>query len=440
MKTLLYLVISLLIPCFVSSQTIKINYNNEDNSFDVQKCKDDGSNCKEFNGDIDIGETYKITISGINTAVTKTALEIKPFDLESSIPTIIQPIFPGITNSGEISFSDAAAATGPAGGPFSDLDNLADNALLIYKELLDVKKIADTLYTSTIYTTNNPLAMIYFNLLCNDFSATTGSNKDKIEKINQKIVTGQIYINSVKDIFTKRFENSSNITKDIVDKYSYVIIMSNTVNKTNFTKYSNFIYKSLSAKTETKPEKFIAQSDGIDLNIMLLNTYVSDTIAKKTIDFYTKGNLSFDFSTGFFYSNQIEQSYYLEKRDSLKSDILKEPIRNFDVSFGALGHLSYKFSSRFKAGVSMGASLSPIDGKTRYLLGSSIIFGRKNQIALNAGFKFIKLKVLSDSVNQDAEGTYVDADVTSVPTFEKVQSGFFIGITYNLTAKKKYGK
>jgi len=442
MNKAIFLIIFLVLPYFLHSQTICIDYKNEDKSFEVEICKDNGSNCTDFKGDIEIGKTYNVILSGINTAVINTVLEFKPFDLESTTPEIIQPIFPGITSSSQLNFSGISATTGPSiiGNPFSDLEDLSDNALEFYNKLLKLKKKSNTLYESTIFTTNNDQALSDFKVISNDFSDNTGTNEEKISKINQTIARYKNYINSVKDIFTKRLETTPDIPSYIVDKYSRVVIMSNDVENTNFTKYSNFIYQSIDSKDHTNPEPFIAKSDGTDLNYTLVNSYTNDTLTKKTFEFYTKGKLSFDFSTGFFYSNKIEQSYYLETRqgDTLKSNILKEPIRDFDISFGALGHFSYKFSSKFKAGISMGASLSIIDAKTRYLVGTSLIFGQKKQLALNAGLSLVKLKVLSDSIDQDQEGEYVDASVTIIPTFEKVQSGFFIGVTYNLTSKKKY--
>ena len=438
MKKIIYLGICLLTPYFVASQTIKIEYNSAEKNFKILECKDEGSECKEFNGDIKIGESYKVILSGINTAVTKTVLKIKPFDLESATPAIIQPIFSGITSSGQINLGDGVAKS--KDDPFLDIYNLSNDALAHYNELLKVKKKSNDLYKITKFSTNNTQAIVEFEALCTAFYVTSGTNKEKIVELNQKIVLYQNYINTVKDIFIKRLEFTRNVPSDVVERYSNVLIMANAVTKTNFTKYSKFIYQSISSKNQTNLESFIAKSDGTDLNLTLLNTYVNDTITKKTFDFYTKGNWSFDFSTGFFYSNKVEQSYYLETResDTSKKIILEEPIRDFDISFGALGHLSYKFTSRFKAGISMGASLSPIDGKTRYLLGTSFIFGRKNQLALNGGLSLVKLKVLSESVSYDALGSYVDSSVTTVPTYEKVQSGFFIGVTYNLTSKKKY--
>ncbi|WP_108807545.1 hypothetical protein [Aquimarina spinulae] len=437
MKTTIYLLLFLFLSNIISAQTITINYDSNNEKFEIKECKNKNkSSCKK--GDLVIGDEYNVILTGINTAVIKTTLEVKPFNIDSSIPAIIQPLFPGISSSGQLSFG-AGLVSVAVGSLFNDVDVLADKALGYYNVLDEIKEKSNELYRNSKFTIKHGEARTKFTAICTRINSGL-TDKEKIKILNKKIIEYQNYISTTKEIMDKKFETTPNPPNSILEKYITIVLMSKVVSSTDFTKYSNFIYNSLTAKNQTDPRNFTVKSDGSDLKIVLENTYVNDTIGKKTFDFYTKGNFSFDFSTGFFYSNEVEQSYFLEGRegDTLKTNILREPKRNFDISFGALGHLSYKFSSRIKGGISMGASLSPIDGKTRYLLGGSLIFGREKQLALNAGISLVKIKVLSDSISQDEIGKYVDASVTSVPTYEKTQSGFYFGVTYNLTAKKKY--
>ena len=437
MKTYVHFILIALFPCVIAAQTIKVEYDKDAETFTLHKCKnDDGTNCEVFKGDLTRNESYNVIISGINTAITKTIFKAKPFSVVSATPTIIQPILPGISNSGQLDVKNNFARN----SPFKDLIAFSDEALDKYNLLIGLKKISNTLYKNTIFKIKNGQAITDFNNACSDFKINLGNIEDNRIQLNYTIAKHQHYIHSVKEIFTKRLENEKNVPIEIIERFSEVLLMAEAVSKDNFTKYANFLYQSISAKGQTIKKPFIAKGDGVDLNITLLNTYVNDTIANKTIDFYTKGNFSFDFSSGFFYSNKIQQSYYLQLRanDVTKKDIIEEPIRDFDISVGALGHFSYKFTSKFKAGISMGASLSPLDGKTRYLLGGSFIFGRKKQVAVNTGISFVKANVLSDAVSSDAAGNYVNATVTAVPTFEKIKNSFFIGLTYNLTSTKKY--
>jgi len=85
----------------------------------------------------------------------------------------------------------------------------------------------------------------------------------------------------------------------------------------------------------------------------------------------------------------------------------------------------------------MGAAVSPIDGKTRFLFGVSSIFGRRNQLAINGGATVAKIKVLSNSVQTVDNNIFVPAETASVPTYENLQWGFYLGVSYNLTSKKQ---
>ncbi|MDL5515009.1 hypothetical protein QSE00_24580 [Arenibacter sp. M-2] len=266
------------------------------------------------------------------------------------------------------------------------------------------------------------------------------TNKQKLELLNLKITSNIFYIKSLEIYLKARVEKAEASNVELLNELAYTSKFVNDIKNKDFTDYSNFIFKAITSTTSTKPKSFVASNDGTEIKIKLINLYTKDTIKSKAFDFYSRNEWSFDFSSGFFFNNQVENSYFLQARegDTTRISLVKESNRDFDVSFGAMGHLSYKFSSGFKAGIGMGASLSPLDAKTRYLLGGSMIFGNKNQLSLNIGASFVKLKVLSGSVNEDSEGKFVAPSVTTVPTFERIKRGLYFGVTYNLTSKKKY--
>tara|TARA_R110000868_G_scaffold45485_3_gene151031 strand:+ start:9508 stop:10833 length:1326 start_codon:yes stop_codon:yes gene_type:complete len=414
------------------NKKIILKFDQKSKNLTLKKCDNNHSH-KTFicNYEIKKGESYVLIIEGINTAVVKETIEFKPFMISSDTPEIIKPFFLGISNSSEIDYGIGIASVATT-STNADLDPLYDNAVLYYNLLVSLKNNSNELYSSSVFETNKKKADSLIQPTLDLFDA------DDLDDLNSKINISETYIKSINELFKIRLDKASNVSTAIIEKFARLTKISKDLSDKDFTKYSNFIFASTKAENQTKPEVFIAKNDGLDIDITLINTYSKDTITKKTIDFYSKGNFSFDFSSGFFYTNEIEKSYYLEKRDSLTTNIIEEKNRDFDISFGALGHFSYKFSSTFKAGISMGASLSPLDGKTRYLIGSSFIFGRNRQLSFNSGLSLVKLKVLSGSINENEIGKYVDASVTSIPTFEKVQSGLFFGFSYNLTSKKKY--
>ena len=88
------------------------------------------------------------------------------------------------------------------------------------------------------------------------------------------------------------------------------------------------------------------------------------------------------------------------------------------------------------AGISIGATLSPFDGKLRYLTGASFLFGEQKFIAVNAGIAFAKMSVLSNAIYHDQSGYYQSKDLSTINTVERIISGFYIGLTYNFINKK----
>lgn len=409
-----------------------------------EKTKQDNTSDFKLQRNLELGKnkTYEVIIKGINTAAITSKIDIRPFVLSSKTPEIIKPIFSGITESGEV---ENLLET------LDEIDttninyHLIQNLKVIYKESLDnytslmfLKEESDELYKKTIYTTDTETAEEKYEDVLKKFVITD----NKIGSLNNKVAKYKKYIESSKKFFYTNLEKINPPNEELFDLYTQLAFFVEEIEKVDFRKYSNFIHKSTTSENMTKAIKFSPSKDGVDLDILLVNSYSKDTLLKKPFQLYSSGGVSFDFTTGFFYSDLVEEAYFLKGRegDSTKTNILKEDTRNFDIAFGALGHISYKFTSSFKAGISMGASLSPLDAKTRYHVGGSLIFGRKNQIAINGGVSFAKIKILSDSIEDDVSGIYVPASITAVPTFEKIEKGIYFGLTYNLTTNKKYSK
>lgn len=184
---------------------------------------------------------------------------------------------------------------------------------------------------------------------------------------------------------------------------------------------------------------------------------------KKTIDF---GNMNyfkcFNFTTGIFANTLVNNDFNLSS-DGTK--IIKENAIKTDISIGAMANFNYVISPIFKAGLGLGAALSPGDAKLRFLLGPSFTFGKKNEFAISFGIEYAKLTALSGSISTNgvdydkplsniytttttnvqstsATGlvtntqTVTNVSVTNIfkaiPTYNKWKQGFFIGITYSL--------
>jgi len=115
-------------------------------SFDPVK-KDFKDNTKSI--DFRSGVSYRILISGLNTAVIDYKITSKSYTMTSSIPEILKPVFPGISE--EFAFDFLKPEQGKR-----DIQTVASYAKKIlgqsktrYSQLCQLKEISDALYKST---------------------------------------------------------------------------------------------------------------------------------------------------------------------------------------------------------------------------------------------------------------------------------------------------
>jgi hypothetical protein len=386
------------------------------------------------------GKTYQVIIHNVNSAIIGSELKSESYYLSSPAPDIISPFFQGISFASDVMKTKMMIAAGSS-NPF---DSIYNQAISYYCNLRALKIKSDYLYNAisdSLYNTgniqkenNHEIAESVKNEVFEIFNAA--NFPELTAKVNHAIFCIEI----ANEVFKSKIEEvniETIVNYNLVEKSAEILYISNIIKSENYPGYVSFIENSLNPDPIITSEPFKAEKDMAELKVTLIDTYKSDTLYNSSIPFYTSGNWSFSFSTGFFFNNLHEDSYYLEARDASKNNILKNDNPGYDVSFGALGHLSYKLTNCTKLGISMGAALSPLDGKTRYLIGGSIVFGREKQVGINSGLALVKMETLSDQVNHDAGGDYVAADVTDVPTYSKIRSGFYAGITYNFNLQKK---
>ncbi len=190
------------------------------------------------------------------------------------------------------------------------------------------------------------------------------------------------------------------------------------------------------------------------------------TKLSKVIEFGNRNYFKwFNITTGFV-GNTLANNDYNFSTDGTK--IIKERSQKYDISIGAMANFNYVVCSDFKAGFGLGAALSPIDTKLRFLIGPTFTLGSKNEFAISVGIAYAKLSVLSGSIStngvdydipisntssttttniqstsatgvvtntQTITTTSVTNTFKSVPTYNKWEQGFFIGLTYSLIKK-----
>ncbi|WP_405567243.1 hypothetical protein [Polaribacter sp. Asnod6-C07] len=464
MKKLGILFIFLFISGLQAQQDIILSYNSDKKNIEADRTQ------------IVDKREYNIVLNNVNSSIVKATVKLRYFEIASDIPEILKPIL-NITSSDQLSFdkddqkmfmqavkdievlksldeefilSEEKEAYAKQknitkeelsefdikklkeriqNDIFEDLYSLAEEKA----DLLDtLKEVINDLYKETLINSDNSKAISLEQGILKNFNV---SNKNDLVKEVSRAV---YFIKAAEIVFKLRLEKIDKPSIRMTILYAYLKEIETKLSVEGYLKDIEFLNASKTATDSIKLESFKAKNTGLQAEVILINKRTNDTIKSQKINFYTKQNFTFDFSSGFFHTNKVDQGYYLEKRDTLVNNILKENPKKGDVSIGALGHVSWRYTSWFKAGFNLGASLSLFDGKTRYLVGTSAIFGRDNQVAINLGASFTQIKELSKAVREDDIGLYVDASVTEIPTFNRIRSGFYFGITYNVTTTKKF--
>lgn len=399
-------------------------------------------------------QEYIFRLNNINTAYFSIKINPKPTNKTTNIPDILKAIMPGITSTDQfilpafpkINLIAPLSSTSPNIDKkiIDQLNSIFSRANDEYKRLFlllsESKKLANHL-NSYYYEINfcKAKADETLSLIKNEFGVESMSklrdtvaysikNYNHINDLAQKLIpTLPSTIVSNQEIF--------NSLTQLANRNSFI-----NDNKEIFIKCIDFIDDVKEAKDfiETKPFRLTA--DYANVNTVIINNALisdkssSDTLIKDLKIFYSKKDWDFDFSTGFFVNSLYNRDYFLKDDNGVKS-IKKENNPKFDIAIGALGHLSYRITSKDKLGPVIGAGLSPIDGKTKYLAGISYVRGRKNQLAFSLGAAIGKIKALSETVSQNNldPNPILPAGITSIPTYEKWTIGFFGGITYNLS-------
>ncbi len=153
----------------------------------------------------------------------------------------------------------------------------------------------------------------------------------------------------------------------------------------------------------------------------------TDTILTRAIRFYRVNYISVDVTAGLFGSNLFSPSYHFV--DSM-GHVVKESKSKLDLSIGGLFHTYYVWTPTFKIGACAGVGISVLDAKPKFLVGPSLVVGRSKEFSISGGWAFASLPVPSNAVGSN----FVSSVETAVPTYNKVVTGFFIGLTYNIIA------
>ena len=369
-------------------------------------------------------KTYVLMLTNINSAHIDVVSEWSAYNYIVDLPDLLKPIFIGIPNNNVMGKFEMHSNGGNT--------KLFLDALNHYDKLQKIGTAGNDYYEKTKF---HPIPGDTLPL----YELKKTLKVSTVEDIANQLVMSEQFITSVLVSYQNAIATiaiADPLLSVIHSEYATLINIKKRIDSGAFQKALDFLIRSEHAEDELYVTTFTALKDITEVHLQIVNTYTGSTLFDGDLHFKTYHDWSFDFTTGFFVSNLVEKQYYKEERDEESQYIREENAEKVDLSIGALGHLSYKFSPELMAGISIGASLSPFDGKLRYLTGASILFGERKYLALNIGVAFAKMKTLPDR-NKSQDDYIQPNDVPSISTVERIKTGLYVGLTYNFINKKQ---
>lgn len=302
------------------------------------------------------------------------------------------------------------------------------------KRLNLIKQKAQKLHKNTFLAPDTVKAINVYNEILAEYPGAT------IESLPDSVTEDIHFLTALGTISENLIKQFPSLETEEVKFYSGIIGISNDLKKNDYQMFIDYIKKSRNAENIVQSKTFKGSKDLVELNIILVDSFTKDTLTNDTKTIYTAGwkTRGLSFSTGFFYTEMLsDKPYFLLARPDESMLVLPGRQLAWDVSIGGLGHFYWKVSPCTRIGPSVGISISPFDGKSRYLLGGSVLLGREKMVGINIGWAFAKVKELSSVVLMDEEGMYLPKGSTAVPTIDRINNSFYFGLTYNLASTRK---
>ena len=106
----------------------------------------------------------------------------------------------------------------------------------------------------------------------------------------------------------------------------------------------------------------------------------------------------------------------------------KEDQNKLDVQLALLVHAYWRSGRDVNFSFTSGVAVNVKSQRPNYLLGASLLLGRKQRIAISGGVNFGITKRLSNSYQL---GNLLSLDTEEVPMAEKMDAGGWFGVSYN---------
>ncbi|SIS90434.1 hypothetical protein [Chryseobacterium gambrini] len=274
-------------------------------------------------------------------------------------------------------------------------------------------------------------------------------NKFDSIKTNLLMKFNDTELDKIKDQLSKFSDGQSLISKlneDILTIRQDVTDLSKTVNDLNIRKKLNYVESLdrilLKAETYTYTSPPIqGYEDYLKFNINITarskaedGKYIIDRLTPFEYKEYIKGGIRFDFSIGTVFDIGNKQQEFEVIQDVMGYKIVQKTNNQYIPTIAGMLHSSWRSSNNFAFGFTLGVSMDMTKLQLNSLFpGISLLVGRTDKIIFTIGPALRKVTELQNGFIIDRPLSYSPQDYTA----ESYKLGWFVGISWNLTAKQR---
>jgi hypothetical protein len=253
---------------------------------------------------------------------------------------------------------------------------------------------------------------------------------------SQELTDTALLVSKIQSMFASLKPNEKKVLQDRYDtRKSIALAVKEEV---------EIILKAYNSQTEASSLKKQMEynADAITFNLKVKDLTTKTTRETGPYYVWNKCGLKIDFSTGFVFSGLVNNEYslkdtsYIDKtsKDTISNykKIFKNDVGKFNPGIAAYMHVYPRTGTAVNVGLTLGLAYTG-DNVTQWLAGICILLGREQRFVLSGGIAAGKIKTLPATLKI---GGIYKGETSEVPTIEKNQVCYFLGISYNITGIK----
>ncbi len=283
-----------------------------------------------------------------------------------------------------------------------------------FKEDLD-KRLTEAAGGTKLYTRSD--FMLKASGLFSDVSVAYYSMLAEYQKLDEASK------GAVKDIFSR----ATGTFRELSNSASWPIKVGNTADLYSAVQSTPFKFFSFKEQAKGNAVQFVVsghRKESTDLRGL-------EGVRPFTLEYTVpvEGGWQIDASAGLFLSNLVSESFAV-KDEAGSQTILKKKADVLNYGPGALMHVYYR---PIGVGLGLGAFTNNF-ANVQYILGPTLMFGGGNRFCVSGGVTMGKVTRLADGLNVGEPLVSQDPGLSSVPTIDILQLGWWVGFSYNFTS------